>query len=203
MPVFVFPQTPAEPPLPKTPTPCASGGIVHPNSPDVPKTPVPEVDDVVPKTPMLCPVAAELRPVWVVVVAAIASNISALAEIARQEADPNQRQVYLIRKDQSDCTNSDVPNVDSPLVGGNIWVTRLQDGNTSVKVAMTAKPGTTYHFFLKCVRRLTDITTDEEGVANVSLAFPTNLVGAEYGFDMYPEGAPPGNKYQSAQVSFR
>ena len=140
---------------------------------------------------------------WVVVVAAIASNISALAEIARQEADPNQRQVYLIRKDQSDCTNSDVPNVDSPLVGGNIWLTRLQDGNTSVKVAMTAKPGTTYHFFLKCVRRLTDITTDDEGVANVSLAFPTNLVGAEYGFDMYPEGAPPGNKYQSAQVSFR
>jgi hypothetical protein len=140
---------------------------------------------------------------WVIVVAAIASNISALAEVARTQTDPNQRQVYLVRKDQADCTNSDVPNVDSPLVGGNIWVTRLHDGNTSVKVAMTAKPATTYHFFLKCVRQLTDITTDDEGVANVSFAFPTSLAGPVFGFDMYPEGAPAGNKYQSAQISFQ
>jgi hypothetical protein len=82
-------------------------------------------------------------------------------------------------------------------------VTRLSDGNTSVKVAMTAKPATIYRLFLKCVRQLTDITTDDEGVANVSFAFPTNLVGAVYGFDMYPEGGPAGNKYQSAQVSFQ
>ena len=141
---------------------------------------------------------------WVVVIAAIASNLSALAQIpTARPTDPNQRQVYLVRQDQSDCTNSNVPNVDSPLVGGNIWVTRLHDGNTSVKVAMTAKPSTTYHFFLKCVRQLADITTDDEGVANVSFVFPTNLVGAAYGFDMYPEGAPAGNKYQSAQISFR
>jgi hypothetical protein len=141
---------------------------------------------------------------WVVVIAAIASNLSALAQIpVPRPTDPNQRQVYLVRQDQATCTNSDVPNVDSPLVGGNIWVTRLHDGNTSVKVAMTAKPKTTYHFFLKCVRQLTDITTDDEGVANVSLVFPTNLAGAVYGFDMYPEGAPAGNKYQSAQVSFQ
>ena len=45
-------------------------------------------------------------------------------------------------------------------------MTRLHDGNTSVKVAMTAKPATTYQFFLKCVRKLIDITTDDEGVAN-------------------------------------
>ena len=141
---------------------------------------------------------------WVVVVAAIASNISALAQIpTARPTDPNQRQVYLVRQDQGNCTNSDVPNVDSPLVGGNVWVTRLHDGNTSVKVAMTAKPNTTYHFFLKCVRQLTDITTDDEGVANVSFVFPTNLVGAAYGFDMYPAGAPAGSKYQSAQVSFQ
>ena len=141
---------------------------------------------------------------WVVVIAAIASNLSALAQIpVARPTDPNQRQVYLVRQDQANCTNSDVPNVDSPLVGGNIWVTRLHDGNTSVKVAMTAKPSTTYHFFLKCVRQLADITTDDEGVANVSFVFPTNLVGAVYGFDMYPEGAPAGNKYQSAQVSFQ
>lgn len=140
--------------------------------------------------------------IWATAAAALMADFSALAQLA-PPADPNQRQIYLVRRDTADCTGSDVPNVDSPLVAGNVWVTRLQDGNTSVKVAMTAKPSTTYHFFLKCVRQLTDITTDNEGVANVSFAFLTNLVGAVYAFDMYPEGAPAGNKFQSAQVSFR
>ncbi len=141
--------------------------------------------------------------IWAAVAAALAASLSALAQVAPPPVDPNQRQVYLVRKDTADCTGKDVPNVDSPLVGGNVWVTRLADGNTSVTVAMTAKPSTTYHFFLKCVRQLTDITTDDEGVANVSFAFPTNLVGAVFAFDMYPEGAPAGNKFQSAQVSFQ
>jgi hypothetical protein len=138
--------------------------------------------------------------IWAAVAAALAADVSALAQL---QVDPNQRQVYLVRKDEADCTGKDVPNVDSPLVAGNVWVTRLHDGNTSVTVAMTAKPGTTYKFFLKCVRQLTDITTDDEGVAVVSFAFPTSLVGAVYAFDMYPEGAPAGNKFQSAQVSFQ
>jgi hypothetical protein len=137
---------------------------------------------------------------WGVVAAAL---LPAAAQLSPPPSDPNQRQVYLVRKDQSDCTNSDVPNVDSPLVTGNVWVTRLHDGNTSVKVALTARPATTYRFFLKCVRPLADITTDDEGVGIASFAFPTSLVGAVYAFDMFPEGAPPGNKFQSAQVSFR
>ena len=141
--------------------------------------------------------------IWAAVAAALAADVSALAQIAAPPVDPNQRQVYLVRKDEADCTGKDVPNVDSPLVAGNVWVTRLHDGNTSLKVAMTAKPSTTYKFFLKCVRQLTDITTDDEGVAVVSFAFPTNLVGAVYAFDMYPEGAPAGNKFPSAQVSFQ
>jgi hypothetical protein len=139
--------------------------------------------------------------IWAAVAPALAADLSALAQIP-PPIDPNQRQVYLIRKDQSDCRNSDVPNVDSPLVVGNIWVTRLHDGNTSVKVAVTAKPSTTYRFFLKCVRHLTDITTDDEGVAIASFAFPTNLVGAVFAFDMYPEGGPPESKFQSARVAF-
>jgi len=137
------------------------------------------------------------------VVAALAASFSALAQLPPRAVDPNQREGYLVRQDQSDCINSDVPNVDSPLVSGNLWVTRLHDGNTSVKIAVTAKPKTAYHFFLKCVRQLVDITTDEEGVVNVTIAFPTSLVDAVYAFDMYPEGAPAGNKFQSAQVSFR
>ena len=141
--------------------------------------------------------------IWGAVGAALAASISALAQIPMPPVDPNQRQVYLVHKEQSDCTNSDVPNVASPLVSGNVWVTRLHDGNTSVRVAATLKPNTKYQFFLKCVRQLGVITTDDEGVATVAFAFPTNLVGAVYGFDMYPEGAPAGEKFQSAQVSFR
>jgi hypothetical protein len=129
-------------------------------------------------------------------------SVGAGAIFSPAASRPNQRQVYLIRQDFSDCTNSNVPNVDSPAVGGNVWVTRQSDNTAGVKVAMTATPKTTYHFFLKCVRLLGDITTDEEGVANVSFTFPTNLTGPVFAFDMYPEGAPAGNKFQSSQVKF-
>ena len=33
--------------------------------------------------------------------------------------------------------------------------------------------------------------------------FPTDMVGPVYSFEMSVEGAPPGNKYQSAQVKFQ
>lgn len=141
---------------------------------------------------------------WAALAATPVGDLSAVAQVVRQgPSQLNQRQVYLVRKDEADCTGSDVPNVDSPLVGGSIWITRLQDGKTGVRVAMTARPSTTYRFFLKCVRQLAEITTDDEGVANVSFEFPTDLVGAVYAFDMYREDAPVGSKYQSAQVSFR
>ena len=136
------------------------------------------------------------------IVAGFAAALPALAQFPAPKADPNQRQVYLVRQDQSDCDNSNVPNVDSPLVFGNVWVTRQSDGNTNIQVAMTAKPRTTYHFYLKCVRQLTDITTDDEGVGNASVSVPTSLLGAAFAFDMYPEGAPSGNKFQSATVKF-
>jgi len=128
---------------------------------------------------------------------------TAQAQLPVAPIDPNQRQVYLVRKDQSDCTNSDVANVDSPLVSGNVWVTRLSDGNTDIKVALTATPNTTYHFFLKCARQLTEIHTDDEGVANIALTVPTSATGDIFAFDMYPEGAPSGNKFQSANVTFK
>jgi hypothetical protein len=137
-----------------------------------------------------------------VLAAGLTLDFSALAQIAPRPADPNQRQVFLVRQDQSDCTNSNVPNVDSPLVAGNVWVTRRPDANTDIQIAITASPKTTYHFFLKCVRLLTDVTTDEEGVANVSITVPTKEFGPVFAFDMYPTGAPAGNKFQSAQVKF-
>jgi hypothetical protein len=140
--------------------------------------------------------------IWVGL-AAIAATSVAVAQIPPKPSDPNLKQVYLVRLASSDCTNSNVPNVDSPNVGGNVWVTRMSNGTTTVKVAMTATPSTTYHFFLKCVRLLNDIVTDSEGVANVSFSFPTNLTGNVYAFDVYPQGAPAGNVFQSAQVAFQ
>jgi hypothetical protein len=139
--------------------------------------------------------------IWAVVAAALAASVSALAQMAQRQLDPNQRQVVLVRQDTSDCSGSNVPNVDSPLVGGTLWATQLFDGNTSVKIAMTTRPNTTYRVSLKCVRPLGDVTTDDEGVANVSFAFPTSLVGPVYSFEL-SAGDTPGSKYQSAQVKF-
>jgi hypothetical protein len=139
---------------------------------------------------------------WIGVTALVAINAATLAQTVTQSLqDANQKQVFLVRKDTAECSGSDVPNVDSPLVGGNVVVARLSDGTTRAEVAMTAKPNTTYQS-LKCVRRLGDITTDDEGVAIVSFTYPTNAVGNTYAFEMQPEGAPPGNRYQSAQVAF-
>src|SRR5258708_4064029 len=76
---------------------------------------------------------------------------------------PNEREVFLVRQDQSDCTNTTVPGGDSPNVGGTLSLSRGSDGNTTVKLAMTVSPNTTYHFYLKCVRELGTITTGEEG----------------------------------------
>ena len=140
--------------------------------------------------------------IWAVVAAALATSVSALAQMAQRQLDPNQRQVVLVRQDTSDCSGSDVPNVDSPLVGGTLWATKLFDGNTSVKIAMTTRPNTTYRVSLKCVRPLGDLTTDDEGVANVSFAFPTSLVGPVYSFEL-SAGDAPGSKYQGAQVKFQ
>jgi hypothetical protein len=115
---------------------------------------------------------------------------------------PNVREVFLIRQDQSDCTNTTVPGGDSPNVEGTLSLSRGNDGNTTVKLAMTVSPNTTYHFYLKCVRELGTITTGDEGTGFATFVFPTNSTGATYAFDMYPAGAPLGNKFQSATVNY-
>ena len=117
-------------------------------------------------------------------------------------ASANERQVLLVKQDESDCTNTTVPSGNPETVGGDLLLTRGSDGNTTVKIAMTVSPDTTYHFFLKCVRQLGDIKTGDEGTAFATFTFPTDSVGSTYGFDMYPEGAPLGNKFQSATVKF-
>jgi hypothetical protein len=108
----------------------------------------------------------------------------------------------LVRQDSSDCVNSTVSNADSPLVSGDITLVRNTDGTTSVKVAMTASPDTTYHVFLKCVRQIGDLATGDEGAGIQVFSFPTNIAGNIFAFDVYPDGAPSGNKFQSVQVVF-
>jgi len=112
-------------------------------------------------------------------------------------------QVYLVRQDSSDCTNSTVSNADGPAVSGDITVVRNSNGTTDVKVAMTASPDTTYHVFLKCVRQIGDLQTGDEGAGIQEFSFPTNLTTSNvFAFDVYPDGAPSGNKFQSVQVVF-
>jgi hypothetical protein len=118
-------------------------------------------------------------------------------------AQNNVRSGFLVQQDFSDCQNGDVhQTTPASAMGGTILVNRGTDGNTTVKIAMTAARNTTYHFFLKCVRHLGDIQTNEEGVAETAFSFPTNETGNVFAFDSYPEGAPAGNKFQSTQIKY-
>ena len=123
------------------------------------------------------------------------------APAAAQDAAPAPAaEVALVRQDSSDCADSDVSAKDPSRIGGTAWVLRQSDGKTSVKVAITATPNTAYHFFLKCVTALGDVTTGDEGVGVADFTFPTSSAGAVFAFDMYPQGAPAGDKFQSVQV---
>lgn len=128
------------------------------------------------------------------------SNLTATTSV---QTAATSVQVYLVRQDSSDCTNSTVSNVDGPAVSGDIIVVRNSNGTTDVQVAMTASPDTTYHVFLKCVRQIGDVTTGDEGTGVDTFSFPTNLTGNVFAFDVYPQGAPLGNKFQSVQVVFK
>ena len=142
--------------------------------------------------------------IWLGGAMLVGTSLATMAQyIPTRPVDPNQRQVVLVHRDTSECSGNDVPNTDSASVRGTIWATRLFDGNTGVKVAITARPNTVYHVMLKCVRPIGDIKTDEEGVGNLSLAFPTNLAGPEYSFELAPDNAAAGSRYQSAQISFK
>lgn len=135
---------------------------------------------------------------------ALASG-GALAQIVFPQPkapDPQEREVSLVRQDQSDCENGNVSDRDPSLIGGTAWVVRGSDGTTKVKVGITARPNMTYHFFLKCVRLIGDIKTWDEGEGQGEFTFRTNEIGNVFAFDMYPEGAPPGNKYQSVSVKY-
>jgi hypothetical protein len=116
---------------------------------------------------------------------------------------PNQISVSLIQQDSSDCTNSTVRDDPNRTRGGEVLVTKSPNGTTKVEIGMTVTPNTTYHFFLKCVRELGQIRTDDEGIGLATFEFQTSSAGATFAFDMYPDGAPSGNKFQSMTVTFK
>ena len=109
-------------------------------------------------------------------------------------------EVSMVRQDFSDCQNANVSDSDPARVGGTVILSRQTDGTTAVKVWITGTPNTKYNFFLKCVRSLGTITTYDEGEGEGLFTFRTNETGNVYAFDMYPDGAPAGNKFQSVQV---
>jgi hypothetical protein len=142
--------------------------------------------------------------VWLGAFSVFATSATAVAQyVIQRPADPNQREAFLVRQDKSECSGSDVANNASPSVVGTIWAARLGNGNTDVKVAITAKAHTTYRASIKCVRPLGDVATDDDGVANVTFTFPTNLAGPVYSFELAAEGPSSGDRFQSGQIDFR
>jgi hypothetical protein len=107
----------------------------------------------------------------------------------------------LVRRDFSDCANSDVQDNDPTLVGGTVLIVLNENRSSRITVTLTrAKANTVYHFFLKCVRGLGDILTDAYGAATKTFDLQPADARNTFTFDMYPDGAPAGNKYQSVQI---
>jgi hypothetical protein len=135
-----------------------------------------------------------------VVVCVSVASIVASAQKPPPPPPPNQGvETYMIRQDQSDCNNSNVNANNPSLIGGSVWVLRQSNGSTTVKVAITGTPNTTYNFYHKCVGQLGTITTQDEGEG--SAVFTTNMSAGLVTFDMYPNGAPSGNKFQSVPIT--
>lgn len=108
--------------------------------------------------------------------------------------------VALVRRDFSDCLNTDVHPANDMQVGGYVAVNH-DTTNCSVDISIErGTPNTAYDFFLKCHYQLTTIHTDGSGHGNAHASFPRKDVGQAFAFDMYPAGAPSGNKFQSEQV---
>lgn len=112
----------------------------------------------------------------------------------------NPTSVSLVPQDFSDCANANVKDNGGAAPGGIVILAPRQDGSIDIKVGITASPDTKCNFYLKCVRQLGVITTGDEGIGEAQFTIPPNTVGKVFAFDMYPDGAPAGNKFQSVQV---
>jgi hypothetical protein len=131
-------------------------------------------------------------------------SVSALSFVASAQKPlqplPNQgTETFLVRLDSADCNNTNV-NADNPsLIGGNAWIIREPNGVTTVKVAITGTPNTVYNFYHKCVGQIGIIVTQDEGEGSGLFQFLSKP--GPLAFEMYPNGAPAGNKFQSVPIA--
>jgi hypothetical protein len=109
-------------------------------------------------------------------------------------------ETYLIRQDQADCNNANVNASNPSLIGGTVFVQRQSNGYTTVKVEITGTPNTMYNFYRKCVGQIGTIATQDEGTGFGMFNLQT-VSGSVMAFDMYPNGAPSGNKFQSVPIT--
>ena len=136
-----------------------------------------------------------------VLLAAVAIGMSGWAPDIAPAQEVDLRDIPLVRQESSDCLNADV--VDDPSDrSGKLRVSRRPDPRTHVEVNLAMLPNTTYHLFLKCGQLLGDVTTQADGFAVASFVFENSLVGNVFAFELYPEGAEPGDRYESVQVDF-
>lgn len=110
-------------------------------------------------------------------------------------------ETFMIRQDSSDCNNSTVNANNPALIGGTAYVLRQSNGSTQIKIAISGTPNTTYVLYHKCVGQIGTITTQDEGEGTGLFTFQTNP--GIVTFDMYPNGAPAGNKFQSVPITVR
>jgi len=127
-----------------------------------------------------------------------------LAASAQKPPEPLPLQgieTYLIRQDSSDCQNSNVNANNPSLIAGTILVQRQPNGVTIAKVGITGTPNTTYNIYHKCVGQIGTVTTQDEGEGFGAFQFQTNP--GILAFDMYPNGAPSGNVFQSVPLNLQ
>jgi hypothetical protein len=107
----------------------------------------------------------------------------------------------LVRQDFSDCDNSNVTNPGPDQAGGSIEIIQTPAGATTANVEIfRGTPNTAYTLYWKCHNALGTIQTDGSGEGQGSFQFQA-AVGHLLSFDMYPAGAPLGNKFQSTSIS--
>ncbi|WP_081476909.1 tyrosinase family protein [Sphingomonas sp. PAMC 26605] len=107
----------------------------------------------------------------------------------------------LVRQDFSDCGNTTVSASDPARVGGTVAITQTAAGATNAAVTIAhGSPDTAYNFYWKCHNGLGVVRTDANGAGSGQFSFQSQA-GSTLTFDLYPAGAPAGNKFQSTRIT--
>lgn len=124
-----------------------------------------------------------------------------LATPAQAQSGELQGSGSLVRQDFSDCGNTTVSASDPARVGGTVAITQTAAGATNAAVTLQhGSPNTAYDFYWKCHNGLGVVRTDASGAGSGQFAFQSQA-GSTLTFDMYPAGAPAGNKFQSTRIT--